>query len=29
MPTRYKNKSGLIAETKLSKHKNGLCYTEK
>lgn len=27
--TMYKNNSGLIAKTKLSKYKKGLCLTEK
>ena len=27
--TMYKNNSGLIAKTKVSKYKKGLCYTEK
>ncbi len=27
--TRYKNNSGLIAKTEVSKYKKGLCSTEK
>ena len=27
--TMYKNNSGLIAKTKVSKYKEGLCLTEK
>ena len=29
LPTMYKNNSGLIAKTKVSKYKKGLCLTEK
>ncbi len=29
MPTMYKNNSGFIAKTKVSKYKKGLCLTEK
>ncbi len=28
-PTMYKNNSGLVAKTKVSKYKKGLCLTEK
>lgn len=28
-PTMYKNNSGLSAKTKVTKHKKGLCLTEK
>jgi len=29
LTTMYKNNSGLIAKTKVSKYKKGLCLTEK
>jgi hypothetical protein len=29
MPTMYKNNSGLITKTKVSKYNKGLCLTEK